>query len=419
MRHVVAPVPRGVCYQARVDSVLFARLALALVGVLVALPSPLATYWGGRVVGAALPVLVIGLIWSFGVVAAHRLRRGGHMWIDVTALTGVLSVSGAAQNPFSMLYFVPITLASVVAPRSTWRIAALAVLGFAVLLAQTTRLLWPHRDHPHHAHFFHHVVGMAVALAVVGGFVSFFVHRIGNSLSEKRARLLRLERQQQEDRFAVSLGALSAGAGHELGTPLGTIQLLAEDLPRLCGDERDQASQQILLQVRRMKAILHGLTSSELSAEVLEGCEPWTLEDLRKQVAEEGLGLVGSGNFTSTQPLFIVAQIARELVRNARTSCPQGAIQLSLESDAHNLRLEVADGGPGLSEDDLRQAFSPFFSQSGGTGLGLFLGSVHARQLGGELRLESTRGRGTRAILELPRHPQRAGSRRRGQAGAG
>ena len=86
---------------------------------------------------------------------------------------------------------------------------------------------------------------MGLGLAVTGALMTFFVHRIARALSAQRQELERLRRQAREDRYVASLGALSAGAAHELGTPRGTIALLSGELELMGAEERSDAIAQI------------------------------------------------------------------------------------------------------------------------------------------------------------------------------
>ncbi|MFM8489109.1 MAG: hypothetical protein ACKOCH_22480, partial [Bacteroidota bacterium] len=51
-------------------------------------------------------------------------------------------------------------------------------------------------------------------------------------LEERERQIARLQRYQERMERLASLGALAAGAAHELGTPLGTISLIAQELER-------------------------------------------------------------------------------------------------------------------------------------------------------------------------------------------
>ncbi len=67
------------------------------------------------------------------------------------------------------------------------------------------------------------------------------------------------------------------------------------------------------------------------------------------------------------------------------------------------MRLVVADNGPGMSRSELDRAFDDFHTtKAGGTGLGLSIVRRLVLDLGGALRIETTPGAGTRAIVELP-----------------
>lgn len=392
------------------------RAGLILVALLVSVPAPWAELWGGSTHGAPERALVIGATWIVLSLLLARFKRSGEgefffdpaagasICLDVVGLTALLSVAGAAQNPFTLLYFVPITLATIVAQKWTLRVAALSVVGFGLLLFETTLALAEHRHHGAHAHFFQHVRGMAIALAVAGGFVTIFVHRIGTSLAQKERRIAELSRERQQEHLAIALGTLSAGAAHELGSPLGSVQLLAEELPHLTPVEQEKAVSTIIAEVQRMKSIVHGMDSSQLSAEILRGGKPWRLSELRAEAQALGAAnrVTVSESEESTQPYQVVSQIARELIRNALSVKPDARVLMHITQQESAFVITVEDDGPGFTPEQKLHATEPFVSHTGGTGLGLFLAAIHARQLGGELSIESEAGKGARVSLRLP-----------------
>src|SRR5690606_34328938 len=283
--------------------------------------------------------------------------------------------------------------------------------------------------HGHHAghdqgahgaggHYWRHLVGMGVALAVAGSLVTYFVHGIAGVLAQQRSELERLRREAREDRYVASRGALSAGAAHELGTPLGTIQLLAGELEWMDEEERRDAARLIRSELERCKDILHGMKNPELSARALEQEGSWSLEELcgelrgievppstHLQVRLEGDGAEG----TCEQPRAVIEQTVRELVTNALRARVEGRpmnVEVLVSRRGEELGIDVVDDGRGMDPEELASAMELFFSKSSeGRGLGLFLAGLHVRQLGGTLSLQSEVGRGTRAELRLPRRP--------------
>lgn len=417
--------------------------------------------WGGPAPGRLWPQLGVVASWcalnvfaSTGgrpASAADEARHAGRdLLYDVALLTALLALTGGANNPFTMLYFVPITLATLVSRSWTSLVALSSVCGFAVLVAVSTwtmslaasgQQVADHAaHHAHHAaehvhqaaelgalgHFWRHLVGMGVALAVAGSLVTYFVHKIAGVLTTQRDELELLRRQAREDRYAASLGALSAGAAHELGTPLGTIQLLAGELELMDDRERREAAVLMRKELERCKDILHGMKNPELSAHVLEDPTPWALSELAEDVAswvlpggarvevasadvraDAGVD-VGSDRFCY-QPRAVLQQIVRELMTNAQRAVVGDrtpSVRVEIATRAGELCVVVQDDGCGMDARDLASAFEPFFStRKGGRGLGLFLARLHARQLGGSLELVSEPSRGTVAELRLPLRP--------------
>ncbi|MBN9177766.1 MAG: MASE1 domain-containing protein [Microbacterium sp.] len=100
----------------------------------------------------------------------------------------------------------------------------------------------------------------------------------------------------------------------------------------------------------------------------------------------------------------------RHLVSNAvKFVATGGRVEVTAEQSGDDVLITIADDGPGLPESELDQAFDPFFRGARaeadalpGTGIGLTIARMLARRNGGDVRIESTAGRGTRAILRLP-----------------
>jgi two-component system cell cycle sensor histidine kinase PleC len=109
-----------------------------------------------------------------------------------------------------------------------------------------------------------------------------------------------------------------------------------------------------------------------------------------------------------------VTQIVVNLLTNAVKFTPSGGrVELRASAGAEGLIVHVTDTGRGMSPETIERAFEPFFQGSdsdvnrkrAGTGLGLAISRRLAEMHGGAIRLKSTPGAGTEAVLWLP--PQR------------
>lgn len=107
-----------------------------------------------------------------------------------------------------------------------------------------------------------------------------------------------------------------------------------------------------------------------------------------------------------------VRQILLALLSNAVKFTVRGRVEARLErSQAGRLAIEIADTGPGLSPEELAEAFLPFHriarTSAGvpGAGLGLSLSRQLARLMGGEIEAHSALGVGSRFRLEISYDP--------------
>lgn len=83
-------------------------------------------------------------------------------------------------------------------------------------------------------------------------------------------------------------------------------------------------------------------------------------------------------------------------------------IKINIFENSGNIVVEVEDNGEGIEESNLSEVINPFFttrSYSNHIGLGLTLVHSIVADHGGELKIESQRGKGTKVTLLMPEHP--------------
>ena len=262
-------------------------------------------------------------------------------------------------------------------------------------------------------------------LMEVRGLNTNLQERIDAALAEvaalvERNALLREELGQQE-RLAVA-GQLTAAFAHEVGTPLnlvnGHLQLLLTQ-PGL-NERTHEKLEVIAAQIKRVGDIVRRLLDMtrqpQLNRE--EVPLPALMEDLQrlwtptltahralfKMEAPPGLKL--NVDRKQMEQLFI------NLVNNAVDAMPEGGtIRLSVEADPEagqgetRWRFVLEDTGTGIPPENLPKVFKPMFTtkpEGKGTGLGLPICREIVRNHGGEIRLESEAGKGTRVFFTLP-----------------
>jgi two-component system sensor histidine kinase RegB len=262
-----------------------------------------------------------------------------------------------------------------------------------------------------------HLRGMFVVNAFASAFLVAVVHRLRAALARVEASLAESERRKRRHEKLASLSSLAATAAHELGTPLGTIRVVAKELERTAERLGDASllddARLVRAEVERCRALLGELGQRAGSA---QGEAPMTI-DAARFVAELGalLGERGLSARLDHEPSLVHFRAPRvallrtvaNLVKNAHdASGPTSAlpcVALTLEGD--HVCIRVDDDGAGMGDDVLAQIGEPFFTTKGdgrGLGLGVFLARELAEGLDGDLTYARRSPRGVRATLRWP-----------------
>lgn len=201
-----------------------------------------------------------------------------------------------------------------------------------------------------------------------------------------------------------------ASASHELRTPLArlrvAVELMSKDAPP---ELQNEASADI--------GELDDLIEDLLLAARLESGSPNHREERVELLAIAAEEAARVGATVSGAPTEIVGdpkllrRMIRNLAENARRYGGGSPIDVSVSKSEAGARLEVADRGPGIPEEDLGRVFEPFYRASdhsegedGGVGLGLALVREIARSHGGDVECTRRPGGGTLLVVTLP-HP--------------
>ena len=109
------------------------------------------------------------------------------------------------------------------------------------------------------------------------------------------------------------------------------------------------------------------------------------------------------GNMKSLEQVFIHVIIN---AAEALTEVSQGIyITISKDRTSNCVSIEIRDEGRGVSEEQLKQLYNPFFTtkqEKGSTGLGLSVARDIIKKHGGKMNFESSQGKGTTCKIFLP-----------------
>lgn len=212
----------------------------------------------------------------------------------------------------------------------------------------------------------------------------------------------------------------TADASHELRTPLTRLRLAAGVVRK---EDADIAELREALAVAdRAGGVMTRLVEQLLTlARVDAGQLPMRKEkvDLRIVVADALDTVTAVDRVDAEFPDRVIPQhvdpdhirrVVINLLENALRHTPEpGRVRLNLTDDGRFTQITVEDDGVGIAPEHLERVFERFYRvddardrDAGGSGLGLAICRDLVRAHGGEIRLESRVGRGTRAVVTLP-----------------
>ena len=244
------------------------------------------------------------------------------------------------------------------------------------------------------------------------------------TVSERTRELLDSRTRLEEAQRLAAVGTLAAGVAHQINNPIGAILNTAE-YALLCAD--DESALRIF-----HEALSSNLTEAQRCARIVksmlqfsrdEPTEKWN-DDLDRVIRHAHRAIAAYAQDRDAivslnlpdEPIRVwispieIEQAIVNVLRNAIESRDRGAKievvlrKISSESGSQ-AELSITDDGVGIESTERARLFEPFYStrtREGGTGLGLSVAHGVITDHGGEIRVESTRERGTRVLISLP-----------------
>ncbi len=261
---------------------------------------------------------------------------------------------------------------------------------------------------------------MAVQLLDITAILRARQSRREAEVERDAARSIRAELERQRDDFLVT-------TSHELRTPITSIigyaELLA-DGAALSGPEREWVTV-IERNAERLSELVEDLlTLSGAATAPPRPARPERVacDDLFDEVAANLRVVSGAkrlevrlepdGHAVLASRSDASRMLSNLLVNACKFTPEGGRIRVSAEAHGEDVRVLVADTGPGMSDDELAQAFERFYRAPGaerenvaGAGLGLPIVAELARRNGGSVALHRNADGGLTAALQLPAAP--------------
>ncbi|MDO9553376.1 ATP-binding sensor histidine kinase [Rhodonellum sp.] len=300
-------------------------------------------------------------------------------------------------------------------------------------------------------------IGISIENAILYGNLEEKVLERTKEIEKAYADLKSAQSKLIQSEKMASLGELTAGIAHEIQNPLNFVNNFSEvsaELAEEMNEEIDkgkwaEAKEIAIDLIQNLKKINHhGNRAGAIVKGMLEHSRTRTGEKVLTDInalADEYLRLAYHGllakdksvqlNFQtdfdpSLPKIKVVPQdfgrLLLNIINNAFYACGQKSpteiavgeslilpateaskpmVTVSTKNLGNTIRIAISDNGPGIPEDIKDKIFQPFFTTKPtgqGTGLGLSLSYDIVKAQGGDLKVESTFGKGSTFIIDLP-----------------
>ena len=350
-----------------------------------------------------------------------------YLAFDTLQLAVLLFLTGGVQNPFSILVLVPaIIAATTLSLRSTIWLGAVTLVSLTILSFFHLPLPW---DEGGFAISERYIFGIWSALALSMVFITVYAFRIAAESRRMSDALTETQMALAREQRLSAVGGLAAAAAHELGTPLGTIALVAKELSRELPEGSPLAGDVDLLitQSDRCRDILRELSQRPeggdygdspfnrmpLSALAEASAAPHRKDGVELSVEVDPANRTGAtgdgGASEGAQPVVArnpeILHGLGNLIENA-VDFAESRVALRVGWTDNEISIELEDDGPGFDRGILGALGEPYVTtrrEADGMGLGVFIAKTLLEHTGARVVFSNRGGGGARVAITWPR----------------
>ena len=318
---------------------------------------------------------------------------------DLFQLSSLLYLTGGILNPFSILLIIPTIVSSTFLSMGTTIILGV-ITSFLLFILSFVYLPLPglEKNIFEVPNFYKQGILTAILIGLV--FLSYFGIRFAGETKKRSEALRKLQEVISKEYELESLGGQAAAAAHSLGTPLATISVVAKELKKEIGDDKEISKDIDLLisQTKRCSEILKQISKKQIKEDNFLNFIKF--EDLLEEI-------IVSFNETSSKDINLIVENDNNKIEIQRTpeiiyglrnfignavKFSKSRVNINLRSDQEIIEIQINDDGPGIPEDLIQKMGEPYIkskskelSDNSGLGLGTFLGKTLLERQGAQL----------------------------------
>ena len=318
---------------------------------------------------------------------------------DLFQLSALLYLTGGILNPFSILMIIPTIVSSTFLSMGTTIILGV-ITSFLLFILSYYHLPLPGLDSNIFAVPNYYTIGILISILIGLIFLSYFGIRFASETKKRSEALNKLQEVISKEYELESLGGQAAAAAHSLGTPLATISVVAKELKKEIGNDKEYSKDIDLLisQTKRCSEILKKISKKQIEEDNF--LSTIKFEDLLQEIIDSfketsskqiELIVVNDKNKIAIRRTPEIIYGLRNFIGNA-VKFSKSKVKIYLKSDKKIIEIKINDDGPGIPEDIIKKIGEPYIKSkskelrsNAGLGLGSFLGKTLLERQGAKL----------------------------------
>ena len=364
-------------------------------------------------------VIFIGLLTNLYLQFGIRINQLKDFYaaiflvFDLIQLSTLLYLTGGIFNPFCFLLIIPAIVSSTFLSMGTTIILGL-ITSLLLLTLSFFHLPLPGEEMNllHFPDFYK--IGIVISIFIGLIFLSYFGIRFAGETKKRSEALNKLQEVISKEYELESLGGQAAAAAHSLGTPLATISVVAKELKKEIGSDKEISKDIDLLisQTKRCSEILKQISKKQIEEDVF--LSSIKFEDLLEEIInsfketsskEIDLDLEDDKNKINIERTPEIIYGLRNFIGNA-VKFSKSKVKINLKSDSQKVEIKINDDGPGIPDDVIDKIGEPYIKSkskelnlNSGLGLGTFLGKTLLERQGAILSFKKNNGLGGALII--------------------
>jgi two-component system, sensor histidine kinase RegB len=309
---------------------------------------------------------------------------------DLIQLSFLLYLTGGILNPFSILLIIPTIVSSTFLSMGTTIILGV-ITSLLLFILTHFHLSLPGMDENIFSIPNFYKLGVLISILIGLIFLSYFGIRFSGESKKRSEALNKLQEVISKEYELESLGGQAAAAAHSLGTPLATISVVAKELKKEIGNNKEVSKDIDLLisQTKRCSEILKKISRKQIEEDSF--LSSIKLEDLLEEI-------INSFKETSSKKIELFVEEDKNKIAIQRTpeiiyglrnfignavKFSKSKVNINLKSNEKIIEIKISDNGPGIPEDIIDKIGEPYIKSkskelhsNSGLGLGTFLGKT-------------------------------------------